>query len=96
MSFEQERTNVPKYYYRNVRCDWCNSELKMVCESQEPYKYLQPADALILELRGAFGMAIDPITELPNTILICCKNCLPKLCKENPPIDNIVNYEEEY
>ncbi len=95
MSFEREKTNIPEYYYRNVRCDWCKSELKMVAESKEPYRCLQPEDALIIQLQGAFGMMIDFISNSPNTTLICCKACVPKLCAENKPIDDIINYKGE-
>lgn len=95
MSFDREKTNVPEYYYRNVKCDWCKSELKMVCESKEPYRYLQPEDALILQLQSGYGLAVDFVSNQPNTTLICCKVCLPKLCQENSPIDCVVNYKGE-
>jgi hypothetical protein len=90
MSFSRQFSIVPAYTFSDVKCDWCGQPVKMVAESQEPYRYLQPEDGLVIEVSGGYGMAYDPLGSEENSTLLCCKNCIPQLCQYNPPIKKLL------
>lgn len=90
MSFDVERPKKqPAALYRNVKCDGCGEPLRNVgpsVEGSDAWPCLQPDDALILELVGGYGMAIDPFGDATDSDLakIICGKCLPKLCEQWP------------
>lgn len=89
MSFKAERLpRQPEYLYRDVRCDGCDAELELAvpfAREDGAWESLQPKGALEVRIGGGYGMAVDPIGEVPHKFIkLFCKACTGKLCAEWP------------
>lgn len=91
MGFEVETLpKHPEKIYRNLICDGCGSKLKNiqpVFDNTDGWSCLQPDDALILNLEGGYGMAIDPCHALEQELTkLFCGLCVQKLSQQWPCI----------
>lgn len=80
-----------KKVYKNVRCDGCDEPMKPVFTKEDNvWNCLQPDDGLEIHLIGGYGMAIDPMNDPPEPIILLCRKCVPILCEQWPAIAKIV------
>ncbi len=81
----------PKFYYRN--CDGCDAPLKYVGPEAKDgaWTSLQADDALMIQLSGGYGMAIDPCMEPePALTQLFCAKCCERLCAQWPSIARVI------